>query len=73
MYRKLILKFVDDENGLHHGYVVVNCNKLNLYLVDNKICAFLWAFAVNIIGFRSFWLNTISYGDNPKVVVICEL
>ena len=34
-FRKLILKFVDDESGLHHGYVVVNYNKMNLYLVDN--------------------------------------
>ena len=29
--------------------------------------------AVNIIGLRGFWLKTISYGDIPKVVVICEL
>ena len=30
-------------------------------------------FAVNIIGLRGFWLKTISYGEIPKVVVICEL
>ena len=28
---------------------------------------------VKIIGFRGFWLNTISYGDIPSVVVICDL
>ena len=27
----------------------------------------------NIIGLRGFWLKTISYGDIPKVVLICEL
>ena len=53
VYRKLILKFVDDESGLHHVYVMVNYNKLNLYLVDN-IIVFLWAFAVSIIGFVAF-------------------
>ena len=26
-----------------------------------------------IIGFRGFRLKTISYGDSPGVVVICEL
>ena len=36
-------------------------------------CAFLCAFAVNIIGFLGFRLKTFSYGDIPKVVVICEL
>ena len=34
---------------------------------------FLWAFAVNIIDFLDFWLKTISHGDIPKIVVICEL
>ena len=33
----------------------------------------LCAFAVNIIVFLGFWLKTISCGDIPKVVVICEL
>ena len=28
---------------------------------------------MNIIGFRGFCLKTISYGDIPKNVVICEL
>ena len=28
---------------------------------------------MNIIGFLGFWLKTISYGDIPIVVVICEL
>ena len=28
---------------------------------------------MNIIGFIGFWLKTISYGDIPKVIVICEL
>ena len=40
VYRKLILKFVGDESGLHHGYVVVNYSKLNLCLVDNKLVHF---------------------------------
>ena len=71
-YRKLILKFVDDESGLHHGYVVVDYNKLNLCLVDNNMF-FFYAFAVNIFGLSGFWLNTISYGDIPNVVVIWEL
>ena len=30
-------------------------------------------FAVNIIGFRGFWMKTNSQGDYPRVVVICEL
>ena len=72
-YRKLISKFVDDESGLHHGYVVVvDYKKLNLCLVDNHLVHFL-AFAVNIIGLRGFWLNTISCGDIPNFVVIWEL
>ena len=53
MYRKLILKFVDGESGLHHVHVLVDYNRLNLYLVDNNL-VFLWAFAVNIIDFRGF-------------------
>ena len=40
MYRKIILNFVEDESGLHHGCVMVNCNKLNLYLVDNNFVHF---------------------------------
>ena len=28
---------------------------------------------MNNIGFRGFWLKTISLGDSPKVVVTCEL
>ena len=40
MYRKLILKFVDDESDLHQVYVVVDYNKLNLYLVDNNLVYF---------------------------------
>ena len=36
VYRRLILKFVDDESGLHHGYVIVSYNKLNLCLVDKN-------------------------------------
>ena len=38
--RKLIVKFVDDESGLHHGYLVVNCNLLNLFLVGNNLVRF---------------------------------
>ena len=30
VYRKLILKFVDDESDFHRGYVVVDCNILIL-------------------------------------------
>ena len=40
--RNLILKFVDDESGLHHEYVVVSCIILNLYLVDNNLVRFYW-------------------------------
>ena len=40
VYRKLILNFVDDENGLHQVYVMVDYNKLNLYLVDNILVYF---------------------------------
>ena len=39
-YQRLILKFVDDESGLHHVYVMVDYNRLNLYLVDNIIVNF---------------------------------
>ena len=39
-YRKLILKIVVDKSGLHHGYVVVDYNKMNLCLVDNKLLHF---------------------------------
>ena len=62
-----------DENGLHRVYVMVGYNKLNLYLVDNNLVRFYESLLVNIIGLRGFWLKTISYGDIPKVVVICEL
>ena len=40
LYRKLILKFVDDESGLHHEYVMVDYNKLNLCSVDNILVYF---------------------------------
>ena len=40
VYRKLVLKFVDEESGLHHGCGVVSCNKLNPYLVDNNLLHF---------------------------------
>ena len=40
VYRKLVLKFVADESGLHSGYVVINYNILNLCLVDNSIVCF---------------------------------
>ena len=36
-YRRLILNFVDNESGLHRGYVVVDYNKLNLCSVDNNL------------------------------------
>ena len=41
VYRKLILKFVDDENNLHGGYVVVDCNILILLWVGNNFVHFL--------------------------------
>ena len=40
VYRKLILKFVDDESDLHHMYVTVDYNVLNPYLVDNDLVCF---------------------------------
>ena len=40
VYRKLILKFLDDESGLDHEYVMVDYNKLNLCLVDNILVYF---------------------------------
>ena len=40
VYRKLILKFVGDQSGLHHGYVVVSCNILNLFMVDKNLVHF---------------------------------
>ena len=40
MYRKLVLKFVDDESGLRHGYVMISYNNLNLCLVDNNLVHF---------------------------------
>ena len=33
-------KFVDDESGLHHVFVKVGYNKLNLCLVDNNLLHF---------------------------------
>ena len=40
MYRKLNLKFVGDGSGVNQGKVVVSCNILNLYLVDNNLVYF---------------------------------
>ena len=42
VYQKLILKSVDDESGLDHEYVVINCKKLNLYLVGKNFVHFYW-------------------------------
>ena len=60
MFRKLFLRFVDDENDLHRGCVVVNCNILILYLVGNNLEPFFEELAVNINEFRGFWLKAIS-------------
>ena len=38
--RKLILKFLDGGGVLHQVYVKLNCNIMNLYLVDNKLMRF---------------------------------
>ena len=54
MYWKLILKFVDDENGLHHEYVVVNCIILNLHLVDNNRVHFYWRLLLTLWAFVVF-------------------
>ena len=40
MLRTLILKIVDDESDLHNGYVVLDYNILNFYLVDNNLVYF---------------------------------
>ena len=40
---------------IHHVCVKVGYNKLSLYLVGNNLYgAFLWVFALNIIGLRGF-------------------
>ena len=51
---------------------MVDYNTLILSWVGN-IVEFFDEFAVNIIGFRCFWLKTISYCDSAKVVFICDL
>ena len=43
---ELIFRSVSDENNLHRAYVKVN-----------YFMCFFEEFAVNIIGFRSFWLK----------------
>ena len=40
VYRKLISKFVDDENGLHYVCVRVGYKKLNIILVDKNLVHF---------------------------------
>ena len=64
---------MDNGSGLHHGYVVVDYCKMNLCLVDNNLLCFYGRLLKNIIGLRGFWMITISHGDIPNVVVICEL
>ena len=54
MYRKLILKIEGDESGLHHGYVVVSCNMLNLYLVDNNLVHFYGRLLYTLLVFVDF-------------------
>ena len=60
VYRKLVLKIVDDESDLHRGYVVVDINTLILYWGDNNPVFFFEKFALNIIGYHGVWLKTNS-------------
>ena len=54
MYRKLILKFVVDERGLDHKYVVVSCNILNPYLVENNLVHFYARLLLTLLVFVVF-------------------